>query len=176
MCIYTSRWKTSCSRVTINDLLSQEILVLSETFWIITWATSSKKISSIPASPYSHETPMLIPIPHHGSLPNLMLPTSQLRTPMISWCPPTRKDQQRGGKARGRMNQRSGTGPLEPHRPGSEPHGGSARSVALGTLLSDHKPQFSRLYNGKDNCFSLTGFWQRLSELANTAFRKNSGT
>lgn len=29
-----------------------------------------------------------------------------------------------------------------------------------------------RLYNGKDNCFSLIGFWQRLSELANTAFRK----
>lgn len=57
----------------------------------------------------------------------------------------------------GGMNQMSGTGTLEPHRPGSEPRGGSARSMALGKLLSDHKPQFSLLYNGEDNSTHLTG-------------------
>lgn len=52
------------------------------------------------------------------------------------------------------MEQGSGAGTLGPQRPGTEPRGGSARSVTLGKLLSDHKP-----HNGEDNSTYLTGLW-----------------
>lgn len=59
-----------------------------------------------------------------------------------------------GGKVRGRMEQGSGAGTPGPEGPGTEPQGGSARSVTLGKLLSDHKP-----HNGEDNSTYLTGLW-----------------
>lgn len=64
-----------------------------------------------------------------------------------------------GGKASGRMDNGPGvrgwcTGLAQTW---NEPHGGSARHVILGKLLSVHKPWFSCLYNGDDKSTYLMG-------------------